>query len=62
MHTFTEVDLPDLHGKTFLITGGACGIAKELSRMLYSANATVIMAGRNLANIEKATKEITENS
>lgn len=28
--------------------------------MLYSANATVYIAGRNLANIEKATKEITE--
>jgi retinol dehydrogenase-12 len=58
--TFTEADLPDLHGKTYLITGGAAGIGKELCRMLYSANATVIIAGRNLANIEKATKDIMD--
>lgn len=58
--TFTESDLTDLQRKAFLITGGASGIGKELSRMLYSANATVIMAGRNPANIEKATKDITD--
>lgn len=59
--TFTEKDLPSLAGKAYLITGGAAGIGKELARMLYSANATVYIAGRSLANIEKATKEIIEN-
>jgi len=54
----TEADLPSLLGKTYLITGGAAGIGKELSRMLYSANATVYIAGRSLANIEKTTKDI----
>lgn len=58
--TFTEQDLPSLAGKTYLITGGAAGIGKELARMLYSANATVYIAGRSLPNIEKATKEIME--
>jgi retinol dehydrogenase-12 len=58
--TFTEADLPSLAGKTYLITGGAAGIGKELCRMLYSANATVYIAGRSLANIEKTTKEIVE--
>ncbi|KAF2497067.1 NAD(P)-binding protein [Lophium mytilinum] len=59
--TLTEADLPTLAGKTYFITGGAAGIGKELARMLYSANATVYIAGRSLANIEKATKEIIEN-
>lgn len=58
--TFTEKDLPSLAGKTYLITGGAAGIGKELARMLYSANATVYLAGRSLINIEKATKDIVE--
>jgi retinol dehydrogenase-12 len=58
--TFTEVDLPSLAGKTYLITGGAAGIGKELARMLYSADATVYIVGRSLANIEKATREISE--
>lgn len=56
--TFTELDLPSLAGKVYLITGGAAGIGKELTRMLYSANATVIIAGRSLANIEKAKADI----
>jgi retinol dehydrogenase 12 len=58
--TFTEADLPSLTGKTYLITGGAAGIGKELARILYSANATVYIAGRNAANIEKAKKEIMD--
>jgi retinol dehydrogenase-12 len=59
--TFTETNLPSLAGKTYLITGGAAGIGKELARMLYSADATVYILGRSLSNIEKATKEIIEN-
>ncbi|RDW60753.1 hypothetical protein BP6252_12136 [Coleophoma cylindrospora] len=59
--TTTEADLPSLAGKTYLITGGAAGIGKELARMLYSANATVYIAGRSLSNIEKAKTEIMEN-
>jgi retinol dehydrogenase-12 len=56
--TFTEADISSLDGKIYLITGGAAGIGKELARILYSANATVIIAGRSLANIEKATEDI----
>jgi retinol dehydrogenase-12 len=58
--TFTEANLPSLAGRTYLVTGGAAGIGKELTRMLYWANAKVYVAGRNLSNIEKATKEIVE--
>ncbi|OCL14214.1 NAD(P)-binding protein [Glonium stellatum] len=58
--TFTEKDLGSLENKTYLITGGAAGIGKELTRMLYSANATVFIAGRSLTNIERAAKEIIE--
>jgi retinol dehydrogenase-12 len=60
--TFTETDLPSLSGKTYLITGGATGVGKELCRMLYSAGATVYVAGRNLKHIENAITEIMESS
>jgi retinol dehydrogenase-12 len=59
--TFTEADLPTSNSKTYLITGGAAGIGKELTRILYSANATVYIAGRDLTNIENVTKDIIEN-
>jgi retinol dehydrogenase 12 len=55
---FTEKDLPSLSGKAYLITGGAAGIGKELARILFSAGATVYIAGRSLSNIEKAMKDI----
>ncbi|UKZ79675.1 hypothetical protein TrVFT333_007435 [Trichoderma virens FT-333] len=58
---FTEKDLPSLSGKAYLITGGAAGIGKELARILFSAGATVYIAGRSLSNIEKATKDIVDN-
>jgi retinol dehydrogenase-12 len=58
---FTEKELPSLSGKAYLITGGAAGIGKELARMLFSADATVYIAGRSLSNIEKATKDIVDN-
>lgn len=58
--TFTEADLPSLAGKTVLITGGAAGIGRELARMLYHANATVYIVGRNACNIDKARHEIIE--
>jgi NADPH:quinone reductase-like Zn-dependent oxidoreductase len=58
---FTEKNLPSLTGKSYLLTGGAAGIGKELARILYSAGAVVYIAGRSLSNIEKATEDITQN-
>jgi retinol dehydrogenase-12 len=59
--SFTENDIPSLVGKTYLITGGAAGVGKELCRMLYSAGATIFVAGRSLTNIEEAIKDIKDN-
>jgi retinol dehydrogenase 12 len=56
----TEANLPSLEGKTYLVTGGAAGIGKELVRILYSANAVVYIAGRSLSNIERAAKDIID--
>lgn len=58
---FTEKDLPSLSRKSYLITGGAAGIGKELARILFSAGATVYIAGRSLSSIELATKDIAAN-
>ncbi|PVI00641.1 NAD(P)-binding protein [Periconia macrospinosa] len=58
--TITEKDLPPLSGKTYLVTGGAAGVGKELCRMLYSAGARVFVVGRSLANIQHAIKDIVE--
>ena len=44
---FTERDIPDLHGKTVLITGATGGLGFEMARMLAGAHARVILAGRD---------------
>ena len=44
---FTETSLPDLAGKVFVITGATSGVGLELARMLYAANGTVYVGGRD---------------
>lgn len=46
--------LPDLTGKTFLITGGNSGVGYETAKMLFNANANIILAGRNVKKVEQA--------
>ncbi|KAJ9155706.1 short-chain dehydrogenase protein [Pleurostoma richardsiae] len=45
--TFTEKQVPDLHGKVYLITGATSGIGEALAGILYSRNATVFLAARS---------------
>jgi len=52
----TEHNIGDLSGRTVLVTGGNSGVGKELCAILYGANATVFLAGRN----EKACAEALE--
>lgn len=44
---FTEKNLPDLHGKVYIVTGANTGTGKELTRLLYSKNAKVYMLARS---------------
>jgi len=55
---FTEKDLPDLHGKVYIVTGSNTGVGKELARMLYSANAKVYIATRSEERALKAIEDI----
>ncbi|KAI3339761.1 hypothetical protein F4824DRAFT_36535 [Ustulina deusta] len=55
---FTEQDLPQLHGKVYLITGGNTGLGKELARMLYSKHAKVYLAARSEAKANAAIDDI----
>ena len=52
-------DLPDLSGKTFLITGATSGIGKEAARELARSGASVIIAARSLAKAEKVKIELS---
>jgi NAD(P)-dependent dehydrogenase (short-subunit alcohol dehydrogenase family) len=50
--SFSEDDIPNLAGKTAIVTGATGGLGFEMARMLSGAGARVIVAGRN---VEKGT-------
>lgn len=50
--------IPDMTGKTIIITGATSGLGKEATRVLAGKNATVIMAIRNLSKGESVKNEI----
>ena len=45
--SFSENDIPDLTGKTAVVTGATGGLGYETARMLAEHGARVILAGRN---------------
>lgn len=55
---FTEVNLPSLTGKVYIITGAASGVGYELTKMLYSAGGTVYIAARSRERCEGAIKKL----
>lgn len=48
----------DLAGQTALVTGGARGIGKELTRQLAAQGAKVVMVGRDTAALEELNTEL----
>jgi len=52
----------DLTGRTYVVTGANSGCGKETVRMLYSWNATVIMACRDTTKGERAAREIRDTT
>ena len=56
--TFTEHNLPDQSGKTFIITGGSSGIGEQLAYILYKHNAKIYIAARSEENTRKAIERV----
>jgi len=55
---WTEATIPDLTGKTVIVTGASSGLGLEASAKLSAKGATVIMAVRNLEKGRKALLKI----
>ncbi|KAK9484604.1 hypothetical protein V1527DRAFT_190289 [Lipomyces starkeyi] len=58
---FTLCSIPELTGKTALVTGGTSGIGLETARMLAHAGATVYVTSRSLSRAQKAVDDIVNN-
>ncbi|MEM8640059.1 MAG: oxidoreductase [Cyanobacteria bacterium P01_G01_bin.54] len=55
---WTPDQLPNLKGKTYLITGGNSGIGFAAAKMLAAADANLLIGARNATKAEKAVAEI----
>jgi NAD(P)-dependent dehydrogenase (short-subunit alcohol dehydrogenase family) len=55
---FTEADVPDQSGKTFIVTGANTGVGFEVSRVLAARGARVLLACRDEAKAEAAMARI----
>lgn len=56
--SYSERDIPDLSGKTAVVTGATGGLGYETARMLAQHGARVILAGRNADKGQKAISDI----
>lgn len=55
---FTEKDIPDQHGRVFIITGGSSGCGYETAKAIYNLNGRVYIAGRSAQKAEEAIQSI----
>jgi NAD(P)-dependent dehydrogenase (short-subunit alcohol dehydrogenase family) len=56
--SFSERDIPNLSGKTAVVTGATGGLGYETARMLAEHGTRVILAGRNAGKGREALKNI----
>jgi NAD(P)-dependent dehydrogenase (short-subunit alcohol dehydrogenase family) len=59
---WTETDLPDLRGRTAVVTGASTGLGFEVATVLSGHGATVIMACRNAAKAATAADRIRDTA
>lgn len=59
---WTKKNIPELSGKTALVTGANAGIGFETARSLFEAGATVVMASRDAHKANEATDRIKAES
>lgn len=58
--SWTEANIPDLTGKTVVVTGANSGLGLETTRLLAGRGAHVIMACRTTAKAEAALREVQD--
>ncbi|CAG9975693.1 unnamed protein product [Clonostachys byssicola] len=59
---FTEDQVPDLHGKVYIVTGANTGVGKLLTEILYSRNAKIYVAARSEEKANNAIASIKETA
>jgi len=59
---WTKENMPDLSGKTAIVTGANTGIGYETAKALYEKGANVIIASRDKNKIEAAIEQIKSSS
>ena len=60
IRNWTPDQLPDLTGKTYLVTGGNSGIGLEAAKMLAAAGSTIVIACRSADKAKQAVAEIDQ--
>lgn len=55
---FTPADMPDLRGKTAVVTGANSGLGLETARLLAGAGATVVMTARSREKYDAAAAQV----
>ena len=55
-----DLDLPDLAGKTYLLTGSTSGIGRDAARRLGARGATVIVHGRDADAGRRVVREVED--
>ena len=59
---WTKENIPDLTGKTAIVTGGNTGIGYETVKALYEKGANVTLAARNEEKAEEAVRNIEQTT
>lgn len=61
-NNWTKTNIPNLSGKTIIVTGGNSGLGYEAVKAFSEKNAEVILACRSIEKGEKAKKEMLEKN